>query len=160
MAAVAFDTLKLADRLEAGGFTAVQARTAASAFADAMSGSDLATKADLGEAKAELKADVAVVKADLAEVKAELKADIAELRADLAEVEHHLDTKIAAVKADVASLRVELKADAARMEERIERRAAETESRLTKWLVCTAVAAILTIIGTGWTIIRYLPGHP
>ena len=153
MAVVAFDTLKLADRLEAGGFTAVQARTAASAFADAMSGSDLATKADMAEVKAELKGDSAAIRADLAEVKAEL-------RADLVEVEHHLDAKIATVKADIASLRVELKADAARMEEGIKRRAAETESRLTRWLVCTAVAAIVTIIGTGWTIIRYLPPHP
>ena len=145
---VAFDTLKLADRLEAGGFTAVQARTAASAFADAMSGSDLATKVDLGEAKAELKADIAATKADLAEVKAEL-------RADLVEVEHHLDAKIATVKADIG-----------RLEERIERRTAESNAKaqeikneLIRWLLGIGVAAIITIIGTGWTIIRYLPGH-
>ncbi len=141
MAFVAFDTLKLADRLEAGGFTAVQARTAASAFADAMSGSDLATKADLAHESAAIRADLGDAKADL--------------RADLVEVEHHLDAKIGAVKADIG-----------RLEERIERRTAESDARapgikneLIRWLLGIGVAAIVTIIGTGWTIIRYLPPH-
>ena len=53
MTAVPFDTLKLADQLQAGGFSAEQARTAASAFAEATGGADLATKTDLAEAKAE-----------------------------------------------------------------------------------------------------------
>lgn len=55
-----FDTLKLADRLAAGGFTAEQAKTAASALAEALT-ADLATKADLGE-----------VRLEIAELKAEL----------------------------------------------------------------------------------------
>jgi chromosome segregation ATPase len=224
MAVVAFDTLKLADRLEAGGFTAVQARTAAGAFADAMSGSDLATKADLAEAKAELKSDVAVVKADLAEVKAELKSDVAAVRADLAEVKAELKSDVAVVKADLAEAKAELKSDVAavradlaevkaelksdvaavraelkgdiaavkaelkgdiaavkaelksdiasvkmdivRLDERIERRAAESDAKtqgvkneLIRWLLGIGGAAMITIIGTGWTIIRYLP-HP
>ena len=55
---------------------------------------------------------------------------------------------MAAVKTDIATL-----------SERIERRAAESESRLIRWLLGIGVAAILTIIGTGWTLVRYLP-HP
>jgi hypothetical protein len=47
MSAVPFDTLKLADRLQAGGFTAEQAHTFASALAEAASGADLVTKQDL-----------------------------------------------------------------------------------------------------------------
>jgi len=47
MSAVPFDTLKLADRLQAGGFSPEQSRTAASALAEAMAGAELATKADL-----------------------------------------------------------------------------------------------------------------
>ena len=47
MTAVPFDTLKLADRLQSGGFSAEQSRAAASALADAMAGAELATKADL-----------------------------------------------------------------------------------------------------------------
>lgn len=44
MNAVPFDTLKLADRLQSGGFTAEQAKAAAIALADAMGGADLVTK--------------------------------------------------------------------------------------------------------------------
>jgi hypothetical protein len=47
MNAVPFDTLKLADRLQAGGFTQEQARAAASALAEAAAGADIATKQDL-----------------------------------------------------------------------------------------------------------------
>lgn len=58
-----FDTLKFSDRLEAGGFTSEQARTATAAMsevladADLVTGNDvdhLATKADLSELKADL----------------------------------------------------------------------------------------------------------
>ena len=62
MTAVPFDTLKLADQLQAGGFSAEQARTAASAFAEATGGADLATKADIANL---------ATKTDLAEAKAE-----------------------------------------------------------------------------------------
>jgi hypothetical protein len=86
MAAVPFDTLKLARRLEAAGFPGKQAGDTAEALADAMSGAELATKSDL-----------ALVKADLAALRVELKADIAALRAEL--------------KADIAALRAELKAE-------------------------------------------------
>jgi len=44
MNAVPFDTLKLADRLSAGGFTAEQGRTVSAALADAVGGADLVTK--------------------------------------------------------------------------------------------------------------------
>lgn len=47
MSAIPFDTLKLSERLQAGGFTAEQARAAASALAEAASSADIATKADL-----------------------------------------------------------------------------------------------------------------
>jgi hypothetical protein len=60
-----------------------------------MSGSDLATKADLGEAKAELKAD-------LVDVEHRLETQIAAVRTDLVDVEHRLETQIAAVRADLA----------------------------------------------------------
>lgn len=44
MNAVPFDTLKLADRLQAGGLTAEQARTFASSLAEAANAADLVTK--------------------------------------------------------------------------------------------------------------------
>jgi hypothetical protein len=42
--AVPFDTLKLAERLQAGGFTSDQARAAASALAEVAATADLVTK--------------------------------------------------------------------------------------------------------------------
>jgi hypothetical protein len=47
MAVVPFDTLKLADRLSAGGFTQEQAHTFASALAETAASADLPTKRDL-----------------------------------------------------------------------------------------------------------------
>lgn len=53
MVAIPFDTLKFAEKLEAGGFTAQQARTAAEAFADATS-QELATKADIAAVRSDM----------------------------------------------------------------------------------------------------------
>ena len=63
MAVVPFDTLRLADRLAAGGFSPEQARTAATAFADAMTGADLVTKGDI---------KYLATKTDLAETRADV----------------------------------------------------------------------------------------
>jgi hypothetical protein len=76
MAAVAFDTLKLAHRLEAAGFSPQQAGDTAAALAEAMSGAEFATKGDVVAVKTALKADIAALRA-------ELKADIGALRAEL-----------------------------------------------------------------------------
>jgi hypothetical protein len=165
MTAVAFDTLKLARKLrDTAQMSQAQAEGVADALAEAMSGAELATKGDVVAAKAELKADLAEVKAelkaDLAEVKADLKADlkaeVAAVRADMAEVKHHLEAKISGVKADVC-----------RLEERIERRAAESDikaqtikNEMIRWLLGIGAAAMVTIIGAAWTIIRSLPAHP
>ncbi len=63
MAAIAFDTLKFVDKLEAGGFTPQQAKAAAQAFSDA-NGEQLVTKTDLKDELAPIKADIVLVKAD------------------------------------------------------------------------------------------------
>lgn len=55
--AVLFDTLKLADRLEAAGLPPKQAHDVAAAFAEAIS-ADIVTRQDLQLAVAELKSDV------------------------------------------------------------------------------------------------------
>ena len=71
-----FDTLKLARRFESAGFAAKQAGDMAEALAEAMSGADLVTKADLDAA-------VAALRAEIAALRAELKAEIAALGAEL-----------------------------------------------------------------------------
>lgn len=56
MSVAAFDTLRIARRLQGAGFTPEQAAGFAEAFADSMV-TDLATKADLAELRAELRAE-------------------------------------------------------------------------------------------------------
>ena len=56
MNAVPFDTLKMAQRLEAAGFAAPQAAAASEALAEALIGADLATKGDINALQGELKA--------------------------------------------------------------------------------------------------------
>lgn len=65
MTALPFDTLKLAEKLHAGGFSEQQAKTAAAAFAEAMSGGDLVVKADLRETEIRLEGKVESIKVDL-----------------------------------------------------------------------------------------------
>jgi hypothetical protein len=89
--AVAFDTLKLARKLrDSAKMSQEQAEGIADALVEAMSGAELATKADI----AAVKADIAAVKAELAGLatkaelaglatKAELKVDLAEAKADI-----------------------------------------------------------------------------
>jgi hypothetical protein len=76
---IPFDTLKMARKLEAAGFPGAQAAGASEAIAEAMSGSDLATKVDL----VGIKADMAGVKADLVTVKEDLTREIGLVREDL-----------------------------------------------------------------------------
>lgn len=116
MAAVAFDTLKMVDRLQAGGFSADQARAASTAFAEAMSGAELATKPDLLAVEARLQHEIVVVRAearaaeqrleariDAAEQRLEAKIDAVEqrLEAKIDTLEQKIETSAAAVKADV-----------------------------------------------------------
>jgi hypothetical protein len=83
MNAIPFDTLKMARKLEAAGFPGPQAAGAAEAMAEAMSGAELATKADLLAVKAELQADLHGVKADALATKVELTREITATEARL-----------------------------------------------------------------------------
>ena len=73
---MAIDTLKVAKRLREAGFTDPQAEAVDASVWEGAEGADLATKADIAELRAELKADIR---------KAELR----------------LEAKIEAVKADI-----------------------------------------------------------
>ncbi len=83
MGVVPFDTLKLARRLESAGFPPKQAGDTAEALAEAMSGAELATTADVLSVRNELAGLRAELKAEIAAVRAELKAEIELLRRDL-----------------------------------------------------------------------------
>ena len=179
MAVVAFDTLKLADRLQAGGFTADQARAAAGAFADAMSGSDLATEArviqEASSIRSELAQEASSIRAELAQeassIRSELAQEACSIRAELAQATHRLERQICDVAARVerqeAVLSERIERQGSVLSERIERRVAESDAKtlaikndLIRWVLGVGIASILTIIGAAWTIIRYLPPHP
>ena len=86
---VAFDTLKLARRLEAAGFPTKQAQDTAEALAETLT-ANLATQADIH-----------AVQGDIRELGLQLRTEISEVRAEIREVELKL-------RADMASLRAEL----------------------------------------------------
>ena len=108
--AAAFDTLTAARRMEDAGMKREQAEAVAEAVRTAAEADleHLATKADLGDVKAELKADLAVLKTDLGDAKAELKADLAVLKTDLGGVKAELKADVAVLKTDLADVRAEL----------------------------------------------------
>ncbi len=68
---VAFDTLKLARRLEAAGFSTKQAQDTSEALAEALT-ANLATQGD-----------VQTLRAEIREIELRLRADMASLRAEL-----------------------------------------------------------------------------
>jgi len=79
MTVIPFDTLKLADRLKAGGFSTEQAHMIVSAVAEAIADSELVTKAEL----AAVRAEIAEVKCEMACVRSETKTVIAEAKCDV-----------------------------------------------------------------------------
>ena len=99
--AVAFDTLKLARKLEAAGFGHKQAADTAEAMAIA----ELVTKADLRESELRLEAKIdhleAATKADSARLEAKISAVESKLEAKIRESELRLEAKLGETKADV-----------------------------------------------------------
>ena len=132
MTAVPFDTLKLADRLQSGGFSAEQARTVAGALAEAVTGSEIATKQDL--ANLATKDELRAVKADVQAVKADIQA----------------------VKTDIQALRAEVKADIQGVRSELQAGLAETKAEILKWMVGTIGVQTAAILGAAIAIVRLL----
>ena len=76
MNAVPFDTLKMAQRLEAAGFGRSQATGASEALAEALVGADLATKGDIAALRTELKGDIAALRTELVSAAELLRRDM------------------------------------------------------------------------------------
>jgi hypothetical protein len=83
MTTVAFDTLRLARKLQEGGFTQEQAQATAVALAESLGQGtvDVATKADVGD----LRHDVEVVHRDVEGLRRDMasRADLAEAKAEI-----------------------------------------------------------------------------
>jgi hypothetical protein len=79
---VAFDTLKLADRLEAAGMPAAQARGTAAALADSMTGA-VATATDIAAIRAEIRESELRLRGEIRDTESRLRTEIADLRSDI-----------------------------------------------------------------------------
>jgi phage host-nuclease inhibitor protein Gam len=135
MAAVPFDTLKLARRLESAGFPPQQAGDTAEALAEAMSGTELATNADMASVRTEIATLGSELRAEIAALRAELRTEIAALRAEF--------------RTEIAALRAEFRAEIAAVRAEIELLRRDLTIRLGSMIV-VAVGILLAAI-------RYLP---
>ena len=80
---MAIDTLRIAKRLREAGFTDPQAEAVVSAVQEAAEGAEFATKRDVDELRAELKADIREAELRI-ETKIEaLRSDIQVIKADI-----------------------------------------------------------------------------
>jgi hypothetical protein len=82
MASVAFDTLKLAQRLEAAGFPAKQAQDMASAIADTIVDT-VVTQEYFDLRLGEIRGEIGTVRGEIGELRAATARDIAEAKADM-----------------------------------------------------------------------------
>jgi hypothetical protein len=104
MAAVPFDTLKLARRLEGAGLSSQQAGGGAESLAEAMSGAELATGADIDELRGKIGGVEQSLRAEIESLEQRLRGDLGgridavEARLDLVRAE--LKTGIELVRRD------------------------------------------------------------
>ena len=117
--AVAFDTLKLARKLEAAGFEHKQAADVSEAMAEAFTITEIATKADIDRLAAANKADIDRLAVDIERLAETTKADIGRLAVD---IDRLAETTKAALResehrqaAENAATRAEMKAMELRM---------------------------------------------
>lgn len=127
------DTLRISKRLQAKGESPEIADEIASILGEQTLPADVATKADLANL---------ATKAEL--VNLATKAELANL----------------ATKAELAVLatKAELAAAVAPLATRAELH--QMENRLLRWTIGTGIAAVMTLIGTFYTIARVLPPFP
>lgn len=80
---MAIDTLKVARRLREAGFSEPQADAVIATVQEGAESAELATKADLAEQGAVLRAEMAALRAELREVELRLEAKIEAIKADI-----------------------------------------------------------------------------
>ena len=101
---IAFDTLKLAERLEAVGMPSQQAKGVAAALAEALTGT-VATAADLRESELRLRGEIRESESRLRD---EIRESESRLRGEIREIESRLQGEVAGVRTETASVRTEI----------------------------------------------------
>jgi hypothetical protein len=116
MTAVLFDTLKMVETLQAGGFSDQQARAMTNALGDAATVAQVATRGDVMDLgigmkhdfdalRAEIRADSEAFKAEIRAHSAAFKAEIrAEFEAFKTEVRHDLEAFKIEIRRDLGAL--------------------------------------------------------
>jgi hypothetical protein len=134
---VVIDTLRMAKRLREAGFSDPPAEAVITTVQESAEGTDLATKHDLAEA-------IAVLKADIAELRARFKADIAELRAEL--------------RGENAAVRAEGREAELRLEARMQALNSQLITRVFGMILSAVVINIVAIVGAVFGVAKLL-GH-
>ena len=135
VATIAFDTLKLARKLEAAGFGREQAIGAAEALAETI-GEAVVTREYLDHRLSMTEASIAAVRSDL---KARLAAVQAELEAKLAALHAELEGRLAAVQAGLegrlATVQAGLEGKLTTVQADLRAHIADTRPELLKWVI-------------------------
>ena len=151
MGAVPFDTSKLARRLESAGFPPQQAGDTAAALAEAMSGAQLATSADIASVRTEVTTQGSELRTEIRTQGSQLRAEIAALGSELRAGDCRAGS--AELPAEIAALRSEFRADIAALRAGLK---AETEL-LRRDLTIRLGSMIVVAVGILLAAIRYLP---
>lgn len=122
MNAIPFDTLKLANRLKAVGFTDIQAETIVEIQREA-------SNETLHHAIHDFHLDDIATKTTLSEVDAALRRDLKEIERDIKDMETRLQHQIELLRADTG------------------RQIAETKADLTRWIIGAGFLQTTLIIG-------------
>ena len=100
MSSAPFDTLEAAEALTHAGLAEPHARAIAAMVRKAVS-EGAATKADIGEVRAE----IAGVRAEIGELRSEVRAEIAGVRAEIGEFKGEVRTEVGVVKAELWAIK-------------------------------------------------------
>jgi hypothetical protein len=98
---MAIDTLKIAKRLREAGFTDPQAEAVVASVQEAAEGAEFATRRDLDEVRAELKADIAGLRSELRETELRLEAKLEAIRSEMLAMKADIRSDMLAMKADI-----------------------------------------------------------
>ncbi|MCG1054100.1 DUF1640 domain-containing protein [Mycetohabitans sp. B5] len=151
MAAIAFDTLKFANRLKTAGVPPAQAEAEAEVFADIFEANlnQLVTKADLHAEleKLESRLDVQMDK-HLADLETKTDKRFAEMDKRFAEVDRRLAALDAKVDKGFAEVKGELDKKFAEVRGDLDKRftQAKGESLLLKWMLAVTVASTMSLL--------------
>ncbi len=148
MSAFAFDTHRIVKQLQSVGFTEEQAEVVTSVVQ--MSAvhdlSHFATREQVATLGTELGGRISALEDRVTGLETKVTALDTKVTGLETKVTA-LDTKVTGLDVRVAALDTKFDQVAGRLEERIERRGAESDSRMMRWVVGTGVAAVLSIGG-------------